>query len=173
MNWYIEVLRKYAVFEGRARRTEFWMFVLFNIIIGAVLGIIDTILGLRISHNGAGVLGSLYSLGVLVPSLAVAVRRLHDTNRSGWWLFIGLIPLIGFIVLIVWYATEGTRGPNQYGSDPKMASAPGAMAPRPIAAGQPAGWYPDPSGRHQLRYWDSGAWTDTVSDDGVTSADPV
>lgn len=116
MNWYLSVLKKYAVFTGRAGRPEFWFFMLFNIIAAIILGIIDGVLGLSVA--GAGLLGLVYSLGVLVPSLAVGARRLHDTGRSGWWQLIGLIPLIGFIVLIVFFVMESHRGDNKYGSNP-------------------------------------------------------
>ena len=116
MQWYLEVLKKYAVFDGRAHRTEFWMFALVNVIVSLVLGVVDGIIGTR--TGGLGLLGGLYSLAVLVPSLAVGVRRLHDIGRSGWWLLIALIPLVGIIVLIVWYATEGDRAPNAYGPNP-------------------------------------------------------
>ena len=83
MNWYLSVLKKYAVFDGRASRTEFWMFTLFSFIVGVVLGIIDGILHLKGTY-GIGVLGGLYNLAVLLPSIGVAIRRLHDTGRSGW-----------------------------------------------------------------------------------------
>lgn len=103
------VFSKYADFNGRARRSEFWWFVLFNIIASGVADILSrAILG-----NDA--LSGLYSLAVLIPSLAVSVRRLHDIDRSGWWLFLGLLPLIGAIVLIVWYAKPGTPGGNSFG----------------------------------------------------------
>jgi uncharacterized membrane protein YhaH (DUF805 family) len=115
MNWYLDVLKKYAVFTGRARRKEYWMFALFNVIIAIALGIIEGIVG------GPGVLGGLYGLAVLIPSIAVGVRRLHDTGRSGWWILIGLVPVIGFIVLIVFFATDGQPGTNQYGPNPKGA----------------------------------------------------
>jgi len=117
VDWYVGVLKKYAEFSGRARRTELWMFVLFNLVIGVGLNIVE-----RIVH-GPGILGGLYSLAVLVPSLAVGVRRLHDTNRSGWWLLIGLVPLVGWIVLIVFYLQEGNHGANPFGPDPKAAAA--------------------------------------------------
>jgi uncharacterized membrane protein YhaH (DUF805 family) len=124
MNYYIEVLKKYAVFTGRARRKEYWMFVLYNFLISIGIGIVDSLLGLRIvnSNVNLGVLGSLYSLAVLIPSLAVAVRRLHDTEHSGWWIFISLIPLIGFIVLLVFLVTDGQPGGNKYGPNPKGSS---------------------------------------------------
>ncbi|MFJ5532914.1 DUF805 domain-containing protein [Streptomyces sp. NPDC093261] len=116
MNWYVDVLKKYAVFNGRARRQEYWMFVLFNVIISVVLAIVDFALN-------TSILGLLYTLAVLLPALGVAVRRLHDTGKSGWWLLIGLIPLVGGIILIVFFATEGTPEPNQYGTNPKLTPA--------------------------------------------------
>ncbi len=122
MQWYLEVLRKYAVFAGRARRREFWMFTLVNVLISIALGIIDAILGTTYGA-GSGVLQTIYSLAVLIPSLAVGVRRLHDTGRSGWWLLIGLVPCVGFIVLLVFFVSEGHRGDNEYGPDPKAVPA--------------------------------------------------
>jgi len=118
MNWYLEVLKKYAVFSGRARRMEYWMFVLINFIIALVLGVIEGLLGITYS-----VLSTLYSLAVLIPSLAVAVRRLHDTNRSGWWILINLIPVIGWIIFIVFAAQDSQPGTNQYGPNPKETVA--------------------------------------------------
>ena len=123
MNWYLGVLKKYAVFSGRARRTEYWMFTLFNIIISIVLGIIDAVIGGAGAEAGVGVLGSIYALAVLIPALAVSVRRLHDTDRSGWWLLIGLVPLVGAIVLLVFMVQDGTPGDNQHGPNPKGATA--------------------------------------------------
>jgi uncharacterized membrane protein YhaH (DUF805 family) len=116
MNWYLEVLRKYVVFEGRARRKEYWFFVLFNFLIGIVLGIIDAMAGTPMSP--------LYSLAILLPSIAVAVRRLHDTDRSGWWILIGLVPILGVIVLLIFFVTDGTEGTNRFGDDPKLAPEP-------------------------------------------------
>lgn len=133
MNWYLKVLKQYVDFGGRARRTEYWMFTLFNVIISIVLGLVDGLVlgsGSFATASGAGsvgfsanlgLLGSIYALAVLLPSLAVAVRRLHDTDRSGWWILIGLIPLVGGIVLLVFFVMEGTRGPNRHGADPKAA----------------------------------------------------
>ena len=117
MNWYLEVLKKYAVFSGRARRKEFWMFFLFNLIITFVLGFIEVLVG------GPGIVGTLYGLALLIPSIAVSVRRLHDINHSGWWLLIGLIPLIGAIVLLVFMVQDGKPGKNQYGANPKEENA--------------------------------------------------
>lgn len=121
MNYYLDVLKKYVVFEGRARRKEFWMFVLFSLIISLVLGVLDSVLKLN------GTLGMIYSLAVFLPSLAVSIRRLHDTDRSGWWNLIGLVPVIGFIMLIVFAATDSTPGQNKYGPNPKGSAAPTAM----------------------------------------------
>ncbi|MGH3867764.1 MAG: DUF805 domain-containing protein [Pseudonocardiaceae bacterium] len=118
MGWYLKVLRQYADFTGRARRKEYWMFVLVNAIIGVVLAILDSALSLPRVFT-VGLLYLLYSLTVLLPSLAVGVRRLHDTGRSGWWMLISLIPLIGGIVLIVFFAIDGEGQPNAYGPNPK------------------------------------------------------
>jgi uncharacterized membrane protein YhaH (DUF805 family) len=123
VSWYLEVLKKYAVFSGRARRAEYWYFVLFNIIVAIVLSLIDTLLGTFNFMQGVGLLSGLYSLAVLIPTLAVTVRRLHDVDRSGWWIFINLIPLIGFIVLLVFAVTDGTPGSNRYGPNPKESTA--------------------------------------------------
>ena len=123
------VYRNYVTFSGRARRSEYWWFALFSIIAAIVVGTVESSLGMghgMMSSGGGGFeanysggpLTGIWSLINLLPSLAVGVRRLHDTDRSGWWLLIGLIPLIGFIVLIVFVATKGTTGPNQFGEDP-------------------------------------------------------
>ncbi|MDZ4654996.1 MAG: DUF805 domain-containing protein [Coriobacteriia bacterium] len=157
MSWYLGVWKKYATFGGRARRKEYWMFYLFNIIFGFVLSFTDSMLGLT-NEGGSGPLYGLYGLAVLLPAIAVGVRRMHDTDRSGWWL---LVPIANLVFLV----SEGTQGPNQYGSDPK-APAMGYAPPGP-----PAGWLPDPTGRHQFRYWDSTQWTSSVSDNGVASVD--
>lgn len=116
MHWYIDVLKKYATFDGRARRMEFWMFNLFSFIIVCVLSGIEVALGIF-------GLSALYSLAVLLPSIAVAVRRLHDIDRSGWWIFICLIPVIGIIVLLVFYFIDGTPGDNRFGANPKETAA--------------------------------------------------
>ena len=97
---------KYADFTGRAKRPEFWWFVLFIFLVSLALGMVSNIVSL------------LFSLATLVPSLAVGARRLHDTSRSGWWQLIGIIPLIGWIVLIVFCAQEGQTADNQYGPVP-------------------------------------------------------
>lgn len=117
MNWYLEVLKKYAVFDGRARRTEFWMFALFNFLITLALGIVEGFFG------DSSFLSGLYTLGVLLPSVGVGIRRLHDTGRSGWWLLITLIPILGTIVFIVFAVQEGEPGSNDYGANPKEGEA--------------------------------------------------
>ncbi|MDO3383364.1 DUF805 domain-containing protein [Gilvimarinus algae] len=94
MEHYIQAFKQFTDFEGRWTRTQYWMFFLINLLIAIAVGVVDAMLGL-------GVLGTLYSLIVLIPSIAAAVRRLHDSGRSGWWVLIGLIPVLGFIVLIV------------------------------------------------------------------------
>jgi uncharacterized membrane protein YhaH (DUF805 family) len=119
MQWYAKVLRQYADFNGRARRTEYWMFTLVSVIVGLVLGLVDEVVFVGPGLSTTGWLHTIYSVAVLVPTLAVSARRLHDTGRSGWWLLIGLIPLIGVVVLIVFFALEGRRSCNAYGPDPK------------------------------------------------------
>ena len=112
-------LKKYAVFAGRARRREYWFFVLFAVLIHIVLNIVDRLLGMYSAENAIGLLGGIFGLAILIPSLAVGARRLHDTGRSGWWLLIGLVPLIGFIVLIVFFVLDSNPGTNAYGPNPK------------------------------------------------------
>ena len=118
MNWYFRVLKKYAVFSGRAGRKEYWNFVLVNFLIGIVLNIIESLVGIAPELNFS-VLSLIYSLAVLLPSLGVSIRRLHDIGRSGWWLFIGLIPLAGAIIIIIFTATGSQEGTNQYGPSPE------------------------------------------------------
>ncbi len=117
MNWYIDVLKKYAVFSGRARRKEFWMFYLFYLIIVVVLGIVEWMIGIP------AILTGIYTLALIVPTIAVTVRRLHDTGRSGWWWFIWLLPVIGGIVLLVFLVLDSQPGDNEYGANPKAAAA--------------------------------------------------
>ncbi|EGT3574040.1 DUF805 domain-containing protein [Citrobacter amalonaticus] len=115
MNWYLSVIKNYTGFSGRARRKEYWMFVLINMIICAVLNVIQSVIGMETPY-----ISIIYSLGVLLPSIAVAIRRLHDTDRSGWWLLLSLIPVIGTIVIIVFLCQNGTAGNNRFGADPKQ-----------------------------------------------------
>lgn len=123
MNWFLVVLKKYAIFTGRAQRAEYWYFFLFYILIFIGLSIIDGIMGSFSAESGIGLLSGLYTLAMFIPSLAVGVRRLHDTGRSGWWLLIGIIPLIGPIVLIVFFVQDSVPGDNLYGPNPKAAVA--------------------------------------------------
>ncbi|HLY54648.1 MAG TPA: DUF805 domain-containing protein [Stellaceae bacterium] len=111
----------YANFQGRAARSEYWWFFLFVIIVDIAVSILSGILGAVLGNTGA-MIGSLISivflLAIIVPGIAVTVRRLHDLDRSGWWIFISLVPLIGPILLIIWYCTKGSLGPNRFGNDP-------------------------------------------------------
>lgn len=194
MNWYIGAFKKYAVFSGRARRKEYWMFYLFHIIVSGGLGFLDGLLQL----NGDGPYGpiySIYALAVLVPSIALTVRRMHDSGHSGWW---SIVPIVSFVFAV----TPGTAGPNKYGPDPKAMGSPavaGGLGPsvaanpgvwtsaadpvapvapvppvppvQPVQPSAPAGWYGDPAGRHQYRYWDGAQWTPSVSNNGVVSVE--
>jgi uncharacterized membrane protein YhaH (DUF805 family) len=134
MEWYLKVVRdNYANFNGRARRKEFWMFVLFNIIISWGLSLLDSMLGFSFqaepvdvpgmewisSYRSGGYLSSFYSLVVLIPSIAVGVRRLHDIGKSGWNILWGFFCCVGWIYLIYLYIQEGEKGQNEYGTDPK------------------------------------------------------
>ncbi|MFN2746778.1 MULTISPECIES: DUF805 domain-containing protein [Bacillus] len=143
MQWYWKCLKNYADFEGRARRKEYWMFCLFNalicftlfilsiIIVGILTAGITTAAGFDgyqvgyVAGYGGGMLGYiliiLYQLAVLVPSLAVGVRRLHDIGKSGWWIFIGFIPLVGAIILLIFYCQDSEKNDNQYGVNPKVS----------------------------------------------------
>ncbi|EQA98924.1 hypothetical protein L485_15310 [Sphingobium baderi LL03] len=139
MEWMLLPLRRYAKFSGRARPKEYWMFVLFLILAGIVVGIVETMLGLNVTQRWAdhgpwwidagyrtqaGPLTGLFALAMFLPQLAVAVRRLHDTDRSGWWLLLIFLPLIGGIILLVFFIMSGTRGPNRFGPDPVEAGEP-------------------------------------------------
>lgn len=120
MEWYLSVLRKYATFEGRARRKEYWMFTLFNVLIIMGLSLVDYMIGTFDAEADIGLLGGIYSLGVLIPSLAVGVRRLHDTDRSGWWLLLTFLPFLGAIILLIFFVLDGTPGQNRFGENPKQ-----------------------------------------------------
>jgi uncharacterized membrane protein YhaH (DUF805 family) len=125
MRWMFMPFRRYAEFSGRSRRKEYWMFALLNMIVWAII----CVLGLwgadsRLFSDTEELMmyflatGGVYLLITLIPSLAVAIRRLHDTDKSGWMLLLGLIPLVGGLILLIFYVTEGTRGPNRFGPDP-------------------------------------------------------
>lgn len=123
---YKSVLKKYAVFTGRAGRREFWSFVLVNAIISILIGL------LRMQA-----LSAIYSLAVLIPGLAVGIRRLHDTNRSGWWLLIGFVPVIGTILLIVFVAQQSQPGSNRFGSGAGASAAAASAPSEPMASSSP------------------------------------
>ena len=139
MELMLKPLRHYADFAGRARRKEFWSWFLFVWIMLFVLMYLDSVLGLGGSASGyrngtsvgfnmsGGVLTLLFALATLIPNLAVSVRRLHDSGKSGWLLLIGLIPLFGWAYLLFLYVQPGTAGPNEYGPDPKAADASAAF----------------------------------------------
>ncbi|RYL94315.1 DUF805 domain-containing protein [Sporolactobacillus sp. THM7-4] len=114
MHWYLDVIKNYTGFRGRATRTEFWMFTLINAIISIIAMLIDYYL-----LNGLRIVDTLYSLAVLLPSLAVQVRRLHDIGRTGWWILIGVIPVLGWIVLLIYNCTDSQDKENKYGPNPK------------------------------------------------------
>lgn len=117
---------KYVTFSGRAQRSEFWWFVLFTFLVSIALSVVDSVLfGTTTttatsfeSSTDTPILSVLFSLAILLPSISVAVRRLHDLDRTGWWYWLFLVPIIGFIILIVWFASKGTAGDNRYGPDP-------------------------------------------------------
>lgn len=120
MNWYLEVLKKYAVFNGRARRKEYWMFVLGNLIVAIIASVLDAVIfGTQMGMPGP--LYFIYMLAVLVPGLAVSVRRLHDVGKSGWFILIAFIPIVGAIWLLVLMCLDGQPGDNPYGPNPKAA----------------------------------------------------
>ena len=117
MRWYLEAMKKYAVFSGRARRKRYWMFTLMNLLIVFVLGIVEGILRIA-SDSDESVLGGVYILATLIPGIAVGVRRMHDTDHSGWWF---LVPIVNLIFAI----QGGQQGPNRFGPDLKGASGRG------------------------------------------------
>ena len=125
MKWYLSVLKQYAAFNGRARRSEYWYFLLFNVIFLFVAMFLDNILGTTFQMGSQpfpyGYVYVLYSLAVFLPGLAVLVRRLHDVGKSGWWVFMALLPIVGAIWLLVLLFTDSVPGENKYGPNPKPA----------------------------------------------------
>ena len=119
MEWMIMPLQRYADFSGRSRRKEYWMFLLGVVLVAVVLGVIEGVLGLSGMIGPYGPLSTLLLLGILIPSIAVQVRRFHDQDKSGWFVLLGFIPLVGGLIVLVFMCLEGTRGENQYGPDPK------------------------------------------------------
>lgn len=125
MNWYVDVLKKYTVFTGRASREEYWMFTLINFVVSLFVGVIAKAIGVD-------ALDSLYLIAVIIPSVAVGIRRLHDTNRSGWFMFLSFIPIVGWIVLIIFFIQDSDVDTNQYGPNPKngdVSSTPSSTVP--------------------------------------------
>lgn len=124
------VTTQYFAFDGRTRRRDFWYYVLAYFILFIIVAFVQSVLGMDAYYPGAFGIGysvhpltSLLELALLLPSLGISVRRLHDTDRSGWWVLIGLIPVAGWLVLIYWYTQPGTAGANRFGTDPKVESA--------------------------------------------------
>ena len=148
MEWMILPLKRYATFTGRAQRKELWMFVLFVILVTLALSVVDSVLGLGGStrtdssavpgqyayaaHTSGGVLTTIFSLGVLLPNLAVQVRRLHDTDRAGYYLLVSFIPLVNLVLMLIWGCQAGTRGTNQFGPDP-LGDEAGLLPGRAVA----------------------------------------
>jgi len=122
MDWYLMALKKYAEFQGRAQRKEYWMFTLFNFLAMVLLGIVGALLGGGGEGGLGDVLQGLYGIAVLVPGIAVTVRRLHDIGKSGWWGLVALIPLIGSLILIYFAVKDSQPETNEYGPNPKAAS---------------------------------------------------
>ena len=124
LDWATLPLKRYADFSGRSRRKEYWFFALGVFIVAILLSIIESAVGLSGMIAGAyGPLTALFFLAIIVPGIAVQVRRFHDQDKSGWWVLIGLIPIIGGIIVLVFMLLEGTRGPNRFGPDPKDEAA--------------------------------------------------
>lgn len=122
MNYYIDCLtKKYCCFSGRARRKEYWMFVLFNFIAALVIGFVGAFLAGLTNVTAFAFLGTIYNIAVIVPSMGLLFRRLHDIGKSGWWWLIGLVPFVGWIVIIVFCCLDSQPGENQYGPNPKGA----------------------------------------------------
>lgn len=123
MNWFMTALRKYAVFTGRSRRSEYWYFALFYFLILFALSIVDVVAGTMSADAEIGLFSGIFGLAMVVPSIAVGVRRLHDIGKSGWWILIGFIPLVGWIILLVWACRDSQPGANAYGPNPKETPA--------------------------------------------------
>lgn len=120
MNYFIDVVKKYAVFSGRARRSEYWFFILFYTIFNLVLSYIDAIAGLMIVE-GLGILSTILGLGLLLPTIGVTIRRLHDSGKSGWWFLFMMIPLLGWVVGLIFMVLGSSEGENKYGPNPISA----------------------------------------------------
>jgi uncharacterized membrane protein YhaH (DUF805 family) len=150
---FVEAVRSvygnYAKFDGRALRSEFWWFVLFYVLVSVVVIVVASIGGIRSTTYTIGLVGlAIFGLLTLIPYLAVSVRRLHDTNRSGWWLLLSFVPF-GSLVLLIMFALDGTPGPNKYGPDPKGRPGYGWGQPpigaQPPMSDQPPTWGQPPN----------------------------
>ena len=115
MNWYFEVLKKYAVFNGRAGRKEYWYFTLFNILFTLGFGLIDQLMGNFVANAGYGPLSAIYTLAIILPGVSVSVRRLHDTGRSGWWFMITIVPVIGLLMFLYFVLLDSDSDSNEFG----------------------------------------------------------
>lgn len=129
LNWYLTALKQYATFEGRARRREYWYFALGNFVAIVGLSIVDMMIGTFDEKAEIGLLSGLYTLAVFIPGIAVSVRRLHDTDRSGWWLLIALVPLVGWLVMLVFACLDSQPGGNRFGTNPKGVIGAGTQSP--------------------------------------------
>ena len=118
MNWFVTALKRYAQFSGRAGRPEYWYFVLIYTLASVFLSFVDGIMGTHSSKTGGGLLSLIFALALLIPGLAVSVRRLHDIDKSGWWTLIGLIPLIGLVVWLIFACRRSDASSNRFGSEP-------------------------------------------------------
>ena len=120
MKWFLETMKKAFNFSDRSRRKEYWMFMLIATLIMFLLTLVDVFAGLEIAED-VGILSTLFSLILIIPSLAVTFRRLHDTGKSGWWILISLIPIIGWIVILIFTVQDSESVINRFGSNPKVA----------------------------------------------------
>jgi uncharacterized membrane protein YhaH (DUF805 family) len=118
VNYYFAAFRKYTVFNGRATRSEYWYFTLFNILVVGVFGLIDQVMGTFNFDASYGPLSAIYTLAMILPGLGVSIRRLHDTGRSGWWFMITIIPVVGLLVFLYFALLDSDPNPNQYGESP-------------------------------------------------------
>lgn len=125
-HYYVQALKKYAVFSGRARRREYWYFFLGNVLVSVIITIIGTLLS---SEQFIDIASGAYTLAVLLPVLAVGVRRLHDTGKTGWWILLSLIPIVGALILIYFFVQDSAPGENKYGKNPKEINAAASEEP--------------------------------------------
>ncbi len=121
-DWYYKVILNYTNFNGRARRQEYWYFTLVNVLVNLVMGIIDRVIGSVMQMDNFGFFSVIYALFIMIPSIAVTVRRLHDSGRTGWWALIAFVPVIGILVLLYFLIQDSEEGSNQYGVSPKYQS---------------------------------------------------